>query len=169
MSKNVINGSMESEFSFRGAQFVSQMGRGLWEKKKFRAYREFSASVNIKFVTTKNFLLTLQDLQLDTGQAKVTILTGATEGGSFVAMPTKFCMNTVGGDVPGNTTITVGGTLTGGTEREVLRANSGGGQGAGRPASAGIRVLSAGTYYMQLVVTGSTTGVYSLEWEELDT
>lgn len=169
MSQNILNGARESEFSYRGAQFVSQMSRAVWEKKKFRAYHEFVASANLKFVITKNFLLTLQDLQLDTGQAKVEILTGATEGGVFTAIPTKFCMNTVGGDSAGNSTVSAGGTLTGGTQREVLRANAGGGQGTGRPATAGIRVLAAGTYYMRITVTGSTSGVYSLEWEELDT
>lgn len=158
----------ETFYSFRGAMFVAQMSRGLWEKKKFRAYREFSGAVSIKFVITKNFLLTLQDLQLDAGAAKVQILTGATEGGVFTPIISKFCMNTVGGDVAGNCVVSAGGTLTGGVEREVIRANAGGGQGAGRPGSAGTRVLSAGTYYMQLTVTGTTSGVYSLEWEELD-
>lgn len=168
MGFSILDLTAESSYSFRGGAFVAQMSRGLWEKKKFRAYREFTGATTVKFVTTKNFLLYLQDIQLDVGQAKVRVVTGATEGGTYTAMTTKFCMNTVGGDVAGNSVFTAGGTITGGTEREVLRANAGGGAGAGRPASAGIRVLSAGTYYLDITVTGSTSGVYSIEWEELD-
>lgn len=158
----------ETFYSFRGSMFVQQMSRGLWEKKKFRAYKEFTGATTVKFVITKNFLLTLQDLQLDAGMARMRVVTGATEGGTFTALASKFSMNTVGGDVPGNSTLTSGGTITGGTEREVMRANAGAGAGAGRPASAGIRVLSAGTYYLDITVSGTTSGVYSLEWEELD-
>ena len=168
LGNNILNFAREALFTFRGSMFVTQMSRGLWEKKKFRVYREFTGATAIKFVITKNFILTLQDLQLDAGAVKVQILSGATEAGVFTPVTTKFCMNTVGGDVPGNCVVSAGGTLTGGVEREVLRANAGGGQGAGRPGAAGARVLSAGTYYMNLTVTGTTSGVYALEWEELD-
>jgi hypothetical protein len=145
------------------------MTMGLVKKRKFRAYREFTTATVLRFTPTRDFLLTMQDLQLDAGQAKVQVMTGGTPGGTFTDIPSKFCMNTIGGDVAGFSTVAAGGTLTGGTEREVLRANAGAGQGSGRPSTAGARLLQAGTYYMVITVTGTTSGVYSFEFEELDT
>lgn len=160
-------GINEGSRLFRGADMRADMTMGLWNKQKFRAYREFTGPVALKFVITKNFILTLQDLHLDTGQARVQILTGATEGGTFTPITTKFCMNTIGGDIAGNCIISAGGTLTGGTEREVLRANAGGGAGADA-GKGGVRALTAGTYYMNITAPGSVSGIYALEWEELD-
>jgi hypothetical protein len=33
-------------------------------------------------------------------------------------------------------------------------------------AQSGVRYLSPGTYYIEITVTGTTSGLYSLEWEE---
>jgi hypothetical protein len=96
------------------------------------------------------------------------IRTGGTAGGTFTGMSTKFGLNTVGGEAPGFATFSTGGTITGGVEREVLRADSstsGGGSGNADQV-VNRRYLPAGTYYFEIVVTGTTTGMYSLEWEE---
>lgn len=138
----------------------------LYNGRKFRAYREFTGAVNLKAVFTKPFLLTAQRLHLDTGQARLVISVGSTEVTPFnTAVPTVFPMNALY-ILPTELTVTTGGTLTGGSEREVLRANAGGGAGA-EASLAGERRLPAGTYYFTITVTGSTSGVYSIEYETL--
>lgn len=169
MSELTFDNKFESFRTFRGAQMRTDMTMGLVNKRKFRCYREFTGATVLRFTAARDFLLTAQDLQLDAGQAKVQIMTGGTPGGVFTDIPTKFCMNTIGGDVAGFSAVAAGGTFTGGTEREVIRANAGAGQGAGRPSPAGARLLGAGTFYMVITVTGTTSGVYSFEFEELDT
>lgn len=169
MSYITWNNKLESARTFRGAQLRADFTMGLVGKRKFRVYREFTGATVLRFTAGRDFLLTTQDLQLDAGQARVAIMVGGTPGGTFTDIPTKFCMNTIGGDSAGFSTVAAGGTFTGGTERDVMRANAGGGAGAGRPSSAGIRMLGAGTFYMVITVTGTTSGIYSFEFEELDT
>lgn len=154
--------------SIGGALFVQEQTRGFSEQRQFRAYREFSANTTIKMVFSKPFYLTAQSLWTGQGAARLVISTGGTESGSFVAMPTKFCTWLLDGEVVGNTVCTVGGSVTVGNEREVLRADSG--TGGGAPGNGtelnSRRALPAGTYYFTIVVTGTTVGMYSLEWEE---
>ena len=141
------------------------MADGLFDGRQYRVYREFTAATVIKFVATKAFILTGQSLYVDAGQARVAVSIGGTEGGAFVSAPTLFGKN--GTNVkPSGAILTVGGTITGGTEREVLRVNAGGGAGAVAELL-GQRVLPAGTYYMSITVTGSTSGVYSFEFENV--
>lgn len=162
-----VFGVPSSERSFRGAQFTSDMSLGLWQKKQFRAYREFTTTTVMNFVATKNILLTYQSLFLTAGAAKAVVSNGGTPGGTFTAIPTKFCKYTLDGPIAGNTTIGVGGTITSSVERDVLISASGAGVGIGNSIG-GSRVLLAGTYYFTITVTGTTAGIYTLEWEELD-
>lgn len=142
------------------------MSSALHDGRKFRAYREFTGNITIRAVFTKPFLLTAQSLHLDTGQARLVITVGATEAGTFnTDIPTIFAANGLR-VLPSGLTMTTGGTVTGGAEREVLRANSGGGAGAETELQ-GTRQLPAGTYYMTITVTGSTSGVYAIEFENL--
>ncbi len=172
MSMIEVSGSgSSSERSFRGALATApDMGLGLWSQKRFRAYKEFAANTVLKFVATKAFVLTSQRLWTGQGAARCVISTGGTEGGTFTDLPSKFCLNTRDGVANGFTTITQGGTVTIGTEREVLRADSGtaGGGSGNADLLSSPRVLAAGTYYMTITVTGTTSGMYALEWEELD-
>lgn len=162
------SGAATSVRGVAGSTSVTERSAALYEKRAFRAYREFTANTSIKFVATKNFHLTSQRLWTGQGAARLVISTGGTEGGTFTALPTKFGTNTVAGGAVGNTTVTVGGTHTGGTEREVLRADSGtaGGGSGNADLLSGQRYLAAGTYYFDIVITGTTSGSYSLEWEE---
>lgn len=165
------NGVYESARSFRGAGMQTQMSMGLWNQKQFRAYREFTANTVIKIVAAKPFVLKSQTLWTGSGAVRLAVVAGATEGGTFTALSTKFCLNTLSGDVAGSTVVTVGGTITGGTEREVIRADSGTAQGSASGSTgtaAGVRVLAAGTYYLSFVCTGTTVALYNLEWEEMD-
>lgn len=159
---------IESLRSLGGALFVQDQTRGFAEKRQFRAYKRFAANTTLKMVFAKPFYLTYQKLWTGAGAAVMTITTASTEGGVWVDMPTKACKWLLDGPVTGFTTITTGGTIAGGNEREVLESDSGTGGNANGNGDdlASRRALPAGTYYFNIVVTGTTRGQYSLEWEE---
>ena len=154
--------------SLGGALFVTDQTRGFVEKRQFRAYKEFTTATVIKAVFAKPFYLTAQSLWTGQGAARLVVSTGGTESGTFVAMPTKFCKWLLDGAQAGSTTVFTGGTVTIGSEREVLRADSGTGGGASGNGTelSGRRALPAGTYYFTITPTGSTQGMFSWEWEE---
>lgn len=163
------NRQIQGVLSENGSLLVTEQTAGFYAKRQFRAYREFSANTTIKFAAAKPFLLTAQRLWTGQGAARIVISTGGTESGTFTVVPTKFCKYLLDGPVAGNTVVSAGGTVTLGTEREVLRSDSastGGGSG-NSDSMVNTRALPAGTYYMTITVTGTTTGMYALEWEEL--
>lgn len=164
--RDALTGKLESIRTYKGT-LITRDDLALLEGRAFRAYREFSANTTIKLVFTKPFRLTQQNLWTGQGAARVVVSTGGTEGGTFTAMTSLFNKNTQTGAAP-TTVATVGGTVTGGTEREVLRSDSGSaGGGVGTPNQQdGDRMLAAGTYYITITVTGTTSGMYSLEWVE---
>lgn len=165
---NDVNGGSLTLAGFEGAQLTQELTQGFFKGRTYRAYKEFTANTVLKLVATKPFLLTSQALYVDAGQARALITVGSTEGGTFTTLPTKFAKNgTVASPPAPTTTISQGGTATGGTEREVLRVNAGGGAQA-LNSLGGIRKLPAGTYYISITVTGTTSGIYSIEYEELD-
>lgn len=161
----------ESFRSFRGASMVVMQSMGLWTGRQFRMYFPFAAASQIRFVSAVDFILTHQLLYCDDGQAQVRILTGSTPVGTFTDIATQAGKNRLGT----NTYVQLnkvqsGGTFTGGTERELIRSDSGAGQGISfSNIEENARVLPAGTYYFDITVTGTTAGIYSFEWEELDT
>lgn len=165
---NARTKEQESLQSLGGALFVQEQTKGFAEKRQFRAYKELSANTTLKMVFAKPFYLTDQRLWTGQGAARLVISTGGVESGTFVAMPTKACKWLLDGPVAGSTTITTGGTVTLVNEREVLRSDSGtAGGGAGNTDFLSARrALPAGTYYFTITVTGTTQGMYSLEWEE---
>ena len=167
--RNALTGKAESARSINGQLLTSPDGLALTEKRAFRLYREFSANFVLKVVFTTPFYLTAQKLWTGQGACRVVISTGGTEGGTFVALPSKFPLNTADGATSTATTATQNGTITGGTEREVIRVDSGtAGGGAGNvDALGGRRKLAAGTYYFSGVITGTTQGLYAFEWEEI--
>ena len=161
----------ESLRSFRGALMVTIQSMGLWEGKQFRMYRVFAAATQLQFVCSKDFILTRQLLYVDDGLAQVRVLTGATPSGTFTDIASQAAKNRLGTNTyVQQNKMQAGGTFTGGTERELFRADSGGGAGvAFSNIEDNPRVLPAGTYYFDVTVTGTTAGIYSFEWEELST
>lgn len=162
---------IETLRSLGGALFVQDQTRGFAEKRQFRAYRRFTTSQALKMVFSKPFYLTYQKLWTGAGAAVMTITTGSTEGGTFdTPVTTKACKWLIDGPVDGFTTIMTGGTVSGGNEREVLESDSGTGGNANGNGDelASRRALPAGTYYFDIVVTGTTRGTYIIEWEEFE-
>lgn len=168
MQHSAFTGLPESGNTFRDTALSLDATRGLVRGLAYRAYREFTAAVVLRLTATAPFMLTAQDLYVDAGAAKATITVGSTPTGTFAALPTKFSKNTVflPQPVPTLTVDVLTGTIAGGSEREVLRVNSGGGAGAASGLS-GVRILPAGVYWISITVTGSTSGVYNIEYEEL--
>ena len=159
----------ESVRSFRSAIMVQLQSMGLWDGKQFRMYRAVAGAQQLQFVCARDFILSDQTLYVDEGTVQVRILTGATPSGTFTDITTQTGKNRLG-------TVTyvqlnfmkAGGTFTGGTEREIIRADAGVGPGnAFSNIAANVRVLPAGTYYFDITVVGTSTGIYSFEWEEL--
>lgn len=155
--------------SYRGAVLVALQSMGLWEGKQFRMYRSVVAATQLQFVCARDFILSDQTLYVDEGTVQVRILTGATPAGTFTDISTQTGKNRLG-------TVTyvqlnfmkAGGTFTGGTEREIIRADAGVGPGnAFSNIASNVRVLPAGTYYFDITVVGTSSGIYSFEWEEL--
>ncbi|WP_369952103.1 hypothetical protein [Ralstonia syzygii] len=157
---------------------------GFWAGKMFRAYYEFSIAAggnrSFRFISPINFILTSQRLDVDDGGVRMAAYTGTiTPSGSWTPVPQIGVNRSTERPLPGYTnqcTIETGGTFTGGTEVDVLRARgnaSGGLLGSGvnvGQAHATERALPAGTYYIRLDalagVAGTSLGIYSISWEE---
>jgi hypothetical protein len=166
---DVISRSMGSMLSRSGVALMDLVSPGLWEGKTFRVYREFTANSVIRFVANTDFVLDSQVLQVIAGEARVEVVTGGTPSGTFTALPTHFNKKLTGTPVTPTFDIGVGGTHTGGTTREVLVVGtpSGGGAVAAGTQSQGKRLLPAGTYYMRITVTGTTRGMWAVEYDKL--
>lgn len=167
---DIVLRAFGSALSRAGVLIVDLVSPGLWLGKTFRVYREFSTSQVVRFVATTDFVLDTQSLSALEGEARLEIMTGGTPGGTFTALPTHFNKKLTGTPVAPTFDIGAGGTHTGGNEREVLSVKAGtGGQAAAVTAlSQGKRLLPAGTYYMRITVTGTTRGMWAVEYDMLD-
>lgn len=163
---------------------------GFFEGREFRSYYEFSADTgnaltvgatrNFKFSIPVGFILQGQSLEIDKGGARVQVFINATDGGSWSSIPVlaknRSSTRRVfpnGSFYTGQATVFTGGTFTGGTAVDVLRART-----ASQTVAAvnvgfnqdDVRYLPAGDYYMQMQplagVNDSTEGLYLLAWEE---
>lgn len=162
-----------SERSFRGARMTQpDMNMGFWEGRQQRAYHEITANTQLRFVAGRDFLLTFQNLYIEDGSILLRVFTGSTPAGVWTPVTTVVQKNRIGAaaaNIPLNA-LQSGGTFSGGTERERLRVDAGAGQGVGfENRLGGVRGLPAGTYYFDFTSPGAVLGLYSLEWEELDT
>ena len=116
-ARSKATGKPESLQSLRGEFLRSESSAGLEDKRRFRMYKRFTADFVLKLVFTKPFYLDYQRLWTGQGACVLTISTSATEGGTFVDLPSKFPLNTADGIVTAYTTATQGGTAVGGVER----------------------------------------------------
>lgn len=168
LGRNARTDEFETTLTKDRALLVHNQTAAFREKRQFRAYHEFTTTVTLRLVAARPFLLTHQMLWTGRGAARAVITTGSTPSGTWVDMPTNFCKYLLDGPVVGTTPISTGGSVTGGQEREVLASDSGTGGGLGNPMQfPGERALPAGTYYITITVTGTTYGMYVIEYEEI--
>lgn len=176
-------GSPES-LSFPDARFgrvkVETGSASFWAQRSFRMFYEFNVPSAgrrvIRFSCPVNFLLRLQDLTVDSGAIRLTANTGVTPTGTYTAF-SAFGLNRTT-PLVGYTqqaTVATGGDFTGGTVVEVVRVRSSTSNAQATSVGGGVgpdaRALPPGDYYLLLEtlpgVNSASTGVYSLQWEEL--
>lgn len=152
---------------------------GFFEGREFRSFYEFNIpqgqSATVRFSSPVDFILFQQSLSVDAGGIRMTARAGATPGGTFNnALPVVGKNRMASRPQPyyePQSTVTTGGTTTGGTVVEVVRLVAAG--ATAQEATVGgqfadERGLPAGDYYITLenISNGAATGVYSLFWEE---
>lgn len=147
-----------------------------WEGRSFRTFVELNVGMASTFVirvtAVQGFIITQQNLSLDTGVLRFSSAQGGTPGGTFGAALPTFGKNRLPDVSPVpvvSLALASGGTHTGGTESEVIRmTNLVPGQSTANTSGFAQRGLPAGVYYLRFQNTGmaAATGVYSLEWEE---
>lgn len=151
-----------------------------FEGREFRTFYEYSiaagATVVFKFVSPVNFILNRQELNIDDGKVRLSVVaTGGTEGGTFSTALPVIGRNRMSERPTPNyasqVTVSTGGTHTGGTEVEVIRlvtSNATAQQISVGSSVSDERGLPAGTYYVRInnFGSGAATGTYNISWEE---
>lgn len=175
--RDVIDNLFKSVRAFRGAVQTVLLSNGFWHGRQWRAYKEFTLaagqSLTIRYNSSVPFLLQNQELYLDSGAVRAVIYTApTTEPGPWQTLPTRFGKYLLAGPGVFQSVLdfSLGApAITGGNEREVLRASAGGGNNAAFDRQMpGWRALPALTYYIVITATTNASGVYSIEIEELD-
>ena len=149
---------------------------GFFAGREFRTFKEWSAAttatVVIKAVVPIDIILFELGIELEAGTARIETLVGGTEGGTFAEVLPIFPTNTMS-EKPqppyaAQVVLTSGGTLTGGTLLDPLRAktsdNSNFSASVGAAAGAE-RGVGANTYYFRATLT-AVIGVFKARWEE---
>lgn len=162
---------------------------GFFEGREFRSYFEFSDEENtelavagsryFKFSCPVDFILQSQLVEVDKGGVRLQAFTGATDGGGWSSVPviaknrSPTRRQFPSGYYVGQATFYTGGTFTGGTQADVIRART-----ASQTVSAtnvgasqdDVRYLPAGDYYILMQpligVNDNSEGTYSISWEE---
>lgn len=149
---------------------------GFFAGREFRTFKEWTVATTatyvIKAVVPVNIILFNLSISLDEGSARIETLAGGTEGGVFGETLPIFGRNTMS-DRPAPfyapvVVLTAGGTLTGGTLLDPLRAKTDANtnQAFSVGASNGDeRGVGLGTYYFRVTLTGAI-GVFKAWWEE---
>jgi hypothetical protein len=150
---------------------------GFFAGREFRAFKEFNlvggTSLVLKVESPVDFILFGASLILVEGEIRAESLTGGAEDGSFSEVIPVYGRNGMT-DRPfpyytSQIVVTAGGTLTGGTLRDVLlNKTSGNSNFASTVGSeqSDERGLPPGTYYIKLTATGTSRGLFNLRWEE---
>jgi hypothetical protein len=175
--RDVLTGLWRSVRGFRGSMQVAPLGDGFWQGRQFRAYKEFTlaagASLTLRVVASKPFILQAQDLYTEEGSCRAVVRALGTPSGAWSTLSTVNPKFRIGMEPVSTIVLSEGGTYTGGQEREVLRGASATG-GATKLSSAGSslagwRGLPASTFYITITAgADGCIGIYSIEWEDLD-
>lgn len=162
---------------------------GFFEGREFRSYFEFSADAGtslavgatryFRFTCPVDFILQGQTVEVDKGGVRLRAFINATGSGVWTTVPIVAKNRSPArrqfktGYYVGQATFDTGGSFTGGTEVDVLRARTASQTVAAANVGASqddVRYLPAGTYYLIMQplvgVNDTSEGIYSLSWEE---
>ena len=174
---NPRTGWFEQAHGAAGVMLFEPSNRAFNEGRQYFTFADVSiaqgATKVIKIVFTSNTIMRDLLAFMVTSNSTVEVVTGGTEGGTFNTPITVQRTNTMS-SVPARvstTTITTGGTLTGGTvlDKFLLYAgnnvNQSSQQQGGEDFPEG---LAAGTYYVRITNIGNTTatGLFKARWSE---
>ena len=163
---------------------VDDGSTGFFAGKVFRSHLETiipvaGPAVSARFTSPIDFILLSQTLTLTQGAIRAEIFTGATESGTWTALPVIGVNRMASRPTPlytSQVTVATGGSFTGGTAVDLLMVRTSA-QNAQASNVSGIlpdgRGLPAGTYYIRfstltggLTVNDAAQLVYAIEWEE---
>lgn len=168
-------------------RLLSDVARtSFYEGREFRIYKELNIPASQtyvqKIVVPVNIIIYGASIAIDGGWIRAASVVGGTEGGVFTAM-SRFAVNGMTGvnrrsDYSGavyqpQVTFSEGGTHTGGTELDVVRAKtSNNNNNASSVGEVGQdeRGIPPGTYYFRFLnLSGSDagTGMFRFRWAEL--
>lgn len=155
---------------------------GFFAGREFRTFLELNipslGSLMLRFTSAVDFILSEQVLTIDDGSLRLTVETGGAPGGTFANPLPIIGKNRMIGPTnrqapyyESQVVIDQGGTLTGGTVREIIRvkAASATAQQTTVGASVGTeRGLSPGSYFIRItnLSNSASKGVYTIAWEE---
>jgi hypothetical protein len=144
--------------------------------REYRTFKEFSiaqgASYNIKVEATSDTIVYEFGCSLQSGEVKIELVTGGTEGGSYSTELPIFPCNTMSVTpvVATGITMTANGTHTGGTVVDLLYADTGQGSGARQTTASEDypQGFAAGTFYIRItnLDNGTSAGIFRARWEE---
>lgn len=146
-----------------------------WEGRCWRSLTDIvdlTGTLVVRAQCSSRFLLTKMALQSDRGDLTVEVFIGSTPSGTWVANGSSPINRNRMIQVPtvSGMTITQGGSITGGTRTDMLRAFSSGGSSSRTSAveDSSMRGLPAGMYFYFKLTGSNGLGTLVTEWEELD-
>lgn len=160
---------------------VDVRNTAFYRGREFRSFIEVATTASTpfyaRFVCPVDFILTSQELILDSGAMRFEVFIGATPSGVWTTSPYTMGKNRMmSRKLPfyvQQASVELGGAFTGGTlvDLHVLRTSA---QSVTTSSAGGQidheRGLPANTFYFKFSqlegVNGSSTGIYSNEWEE---
>ena len=175
---NPVTGSFEQAHGLYGRIFVDAGSVSPTENRQYFMFHEFSmaaaATEVVKVVVAGNTVMNAFSVKVMSGKARVEIVAGGTEGGTYSQAVAKFPVNGMSTAVPrtSTTTVTSGGTLTGGTTMDLFLVNTGDNvnQSSGVTSGEDFAIgFPAGTYYIRITNTDNSTavGLVKALWTEL--
>ncbi len=181
MTTNYLNpksGFFEQAHGMHGRIFVETGSIDPSENRQYFMFHEFSMNAGatevVKVVITGDTVMNAFSIKVMSGKARVEIVAGGTEGGSFNQAIPIFPVNGMSTAVPRNTTTTMtsGGTLTGGTTMDLFLVNTGDNvnQSSGVTSGEDFAIgFPAGTYYIRVTNTDNSAaaGLVKALWTEL--
>jgi hypothetical protein len=146
--------------------------------REFRTFKEFeiapAGSYNIKVVAEKDTIVYQFGCDIQSGEIKIELVTGGTEGGSYTTEIPVFPTNSMSFTPQVATAITMNanGTHSGGTVVDLLYANAGAENKAVQATATEDypQAFAAGTFYIRIINTSTTNvtakGIFRARWEE---